>query len=375
MTVGSESQIVTPTTITWKVDSDDSNVYTNGTLFVDNNEAVGELKVTATYNGTPGTSKVKVVAKPGIGNSKSIKEKFGIAAKPTGTAEAVAETFGLLHEFIQAGGLEYPETKDMIKLGDWIDLEGGLVVDGSEADGGFSFNSINYTVWDTEKTVGSANGKLGRLIVAGINSFQTGKGNGSYTYPKDEPQPPSHVVFQFQNIPVERRMNTTGGNAGGYLESEMRRYLTQVEDAGGNVIAGTGKFLEGLIAAGVPEGALWGPARVVSSQANYSSYNPYALPVRTKIKDKLWLPTAVEFGIGEDVPVADETGSNQAKLEYNGNLAKFGKNGVGHENKRYWLASPSVDDTAEFLAASNDGSDSSGSANDSLGVAPAFCVQ
>jgi hypothetical protein len=356
---------------------DDTSVDNTGkkqaVLTVGVDEAVGDLKVTAVYNGIQhGTSTVKVVATPHNESPQgSIKEKFGIAKEEDAeTTEAVTGTFNLLHEFIQAGGLENPKTNGMIALGDWIDLEGGITVEEYEGSGNFSFDSGNASVWDTEIPGDGSNGKLNRLIVVGINSFQTGKNNSSYIYP--DGTPPSHVVFQFQNIPVSRRMNPEEvGNAGGYPASEMRKYLTQVEDVegSGDFVDGSGKFLAGLITAGVPEDVLWDPARKVSFRNYYEGVSVQNTKI---IKDKLWLPTAAEVGISGG-PEEEDT-ENQARLEYNSNNAKFIENGSGYGKEWYWLASPNPPNSDKFCAVDNDGSGVSETVTESLGVAPAFCV-
>jgi hypothetical protein len=191
--------------------------------------ARGQVSVSVTragysISGSPKTVSVYFTPFPKTGDS--LKAKFGVIA--TGT-DGVKNTFEALHEFIQGGGLTTNTTK--VKLGDWIDLDGG------------GFSSSNSTMhWDEDLTLnGNPMGRMKRLIVVGINSFQTGKGYpvGGYSYPGTD-TPPQHVVFQFQNIPVQRRMNLIG-KLGGYKDSEMRAYLT-------------GNFLPGLIAAGVPDG-------------------------------------------------------------------------------------------------------------------------
>jgi hypothetical protein len=182
---------------------------------------------------------------------------------------------------------------DAIELGDWIDLDGGLTVTVDNGLGGFSSSDTGMQ-WDSDITLnGNPWGKMKRLIVVGINSFNKVNGN-------DTP----HVVFQFQNIPVQRRITSAEkGNSGGYPESEMRTYLTE-------------NFLDGLISAGVPENVLWGPSRVMSKK-----------PGPETINDLVWLPTEREmFQDGKSVlytykygPFSDqnvETADNQARLEY-----------------------------------------------------------
>jgi hypothetical protein len=157
-----------------------------------------------------------------------------------------------------------------IILGDWIDLPRLTVQSGT---GGGAINTINIDL--------GGNGKLLRLIVVGIDSFVKTNGNS-----------PAHIVFQFQNIPVTRRMNSWDDND--YRGSEIRQYLT-------------GNFLRGLIAAGVPEGTLYAPTRNIG----YSSARVDSL------SDWLWLPTMWElFGFTYFTNENWENKANQARLEY-----------------------------------------------------------
>jgi hypothetical protein len=94
-------------------------------------------------------------------------------------------------------------------------------------------------------------GNLLRLIVVGINSFHS---KDKYTVTANNGVP--HLVFQFQNIPVSRRMNMSDSNGGGYAASEMRKYLIPVD---GDTDANSGAFLTGLLDAGVPKAVMWAP--------------------------------------------------------------------------------------------------------------------
>jgi hypothetical protein len=267
--------------------------------------------------------------KPKVGNpdNPSIKAKFGITA----TEKAgVTATFNTLSAYIQAGGL----SDNVIRLGDWIDLEGGLTVDAYNEKGAIN-NLQNTDVIPSPLPFDGYDGKTLRLIVVGINSFHSGRGvnatgptqngdtGGKYDITANDATP--HVVFQFQNIPVIRRMNPTETNAGGYRDSEMRSYVT-------------GNFLAGLKNAGVPAGALWAPKRVVSVKGASGS---------NEISDLLWLPTEREmFGGNTNSVAADETEENQARLEYydsNEKRVKYLENGNA---KSYWEASPSYRDVS-----------------------------
>jgi hypothetical protein len=205
---------------------------------------------------------------------------------------------------------------------------------------------------------------MNRLIVVGINSFYEKNGNG--TTP--------HVVFQFQNIPVKRRMNPDESNAGGYPASEMREYLTPVKDSNGTVVPGSGKFLDGLKDAGVPKDVLWEPARVMATKK--------ADPDQTAIiNDLLWLPTQWEmFGISGNYADSSENGDNQVTLNYSDGLKirKVDNSVDGYpaaldETSTYWLATAAGDMATQFCAALD--ASYFGDANNVLGVAPAFCVQ
>jgi hypothetical protein len=315
---------------------------------------------------------------PGAENMSSIKAKFGITE--TGTA-GVRAAFTALHRFIQAGGLS--SSPDVIRLGDWIDLEGGLEVaayPGTDGNGGGATDPAGAPLQNTDITPNPLpfedyEGKLFRLIVVGINSFHSGWGEkdagstppvngdtgGRYTETANDDMP--HVVFQFQNIPVQRRMEATNTNQNGYLGSEMRKYLVPVDGDGGN-------FLSGLANAGVPENVLWAPTRYVANRGKGATG-------ADTITDKLWLPTEREmFGVRTYSVAAYETAANQARLEYYTDDYKRKKYSGGNSEYSYWGASPYAADVSSFCVVGYSGNAYSycgaGSAG---GCAPAFCVR
>jgi hypothetical protein len=382
--------------------SDADTSIKDGKLLVGNDEPLGKLTITGGYGSVTGSATVTVVAAADVPtdpdtptdstinkNSINIKEKFGITV--TGKA-AVTATFTALHDFIQKGGLTDPDTNDVIKLGDYIDLEGGLKVDayGSSATdatkGYFSWTVEQKPINPSPDFQGSKNNiPLLRLIVVGIDSFRTGKGyNNQYSYPAGEPAPPSHVVFQFQNIPVYRIMDSTE-KVDGYGNSEMRKYLTPV----GNDNT-TGNFYKGLLAAGVLQDVLWAPARMLSTHGSGVE----------KISDLLWLPTEREmFPDGKDYKnethsyANQETNTNQARLEYyKDNLVsayvkqgypKYDNNNTRQKSdaaatfQTYWLSSagPSQKLNQGFCMVQNCASERNDPGNYRRGVVPAFCVQ
>jgi hypothetical protein len=265
---------------------------------------------------------------------KSIKEKFKGSQGKTGQ-DGVTKAFLELSAFIKKNGLTNGATQNVIKLGDYIDLEGGLRVENYNQAGAFW---SEYDIhWDKDLKLGEEEvGKMMRLIVVGINSFQP-KSPNKYQYQGTD-TPPQHVVFQFQHVPVVRYMNPVAKNEGGYPDSEMRKYLTPVKD-GSTVVAGTGNFLAGLLEAGLPEDVLWGPSRLMATKLEEPG---------TVIDDLLWLPTEREmFGDRLYSVAAVETETTQARLEYyaEASLKKLSSGILGYpdvsggKSQSYWLAS------------------------------------
>jgi hypothetical protein len=306
---------------------------------------------------------------------KSIKAKFGIMT--TGT-QGVKDTFNTLHAFISTGGLADPLYESpVIELGDWIDLEAGLAVSlyglGLSETGAFSLANDDI---DHEGYIS----KWLRLIVVGINSFHSNRGvkddNGTPTlngegggkYKGDEKKANNgtqHVVFQFQNVLTRRRMDPD--NKVGYPASEMRQYLVPVEG-----YPGSGKFLQGLTEAGVPNGVLWGPVRSVSTSNDETE----------DISDLLWLPTEREmFGWRGAYAIAkcaaSETNENQARLEYYADdLSRVKYLTPISKADGYFLASlmPVSDMMGNnFLAAAGYGVPQN--PLNAISLAPAFCVK
>jgi hypothetical protein len=306
---------------------------------------------------------------------KSLKETFGIGSTGTG---AVTAAFNEAHNFVSSGGLVSASGK--IELGDYIDLEGGLSVaayGSGNHTGGFTIRPgagkdqalQTFTVASNAKYNPGYRGALLRLIVVGINSFHS---NGTYVAPPEN-NDKQHLVFQFQNIPVSRRMNPAATSSGGYKGSEMRAYLT-------------GNFLTGLKNAGVPESVLWAPKRYVAQGPSGSACDT--------IEDKLWLTTEREiFGFdnstyafegytyGPYSNASAEKAKNQARLQYytsTNSRIKYTHDGVNSDGSSnfgyYWNASPWNGDTSSFCVVYIYGYANRYNPADATGCAPAFCV-
>jgi hypothetical protein len=341
------------------------------TLVPSDVEAEGKIAVGVSRNGyrvspaslTVPAHKNKAEATPGI------KEKFGVTK---GGTEGVTAAFNALHNFIRDGGLE--KQPKVIKTGDWIDLEGGLAVkayggtDG-KGGGGFDHNAAK-AMEQVRVTFGDDTapwGRLCRLVVVGVNSFHSGKEgyNGAYTIEENDGTP--HVVFQFQHIPVVRRMNAADTSEGGYAASEMREYLT-------------GNFLAGLKNAGVPEGVLWAPKRVLSKGPNGAG--------SVTLSDKLWLPTEAEMFGYRIFSADDETAGNQAWFEYYyirpvthyfyAQSKTWCGDATGYPDAKvsslYWMGSSADYFSGDYCVIFFDGRPYYEKASSAQGVAPAFCV-
>ncbi|GHU43815.1 hypothetical protein FACS1894190_14650 [Spirochaetia bacterium] len=314
---------------------------------------------TATPSGSPAaspTASASPTATPSStptpsSSSASIASRFDIDVT-VNSADKVTDVFNALHDYIQNN----PTTiGNLIKLGDYIDLHSLYVEGDTNYETDLNYGHIDAT--NTNVTAGgTAYGKLLRLIVVGINSFNGYNGNNM-----------PHVVFHFQNIPGKHKMNNSNINSTGYLNSTMRKYLVPVSGSGGN-------FLTGLIDAGVPYEVLWAPNRVVASRGGVTP-----VPVPQTITDRLWLPTEREmFGDPPYTPngpysVIDvETAANQTSFTgfYTDHIAPR-KNGA---TNMYWLASPRAATASDFCLV-NGGVPHFNSASSARGVAPAFCVK
>jgi predicted outer membrane repeat protein len=282
---------------------------------------------------------------PPATTSSDLMVKLGI--KPEGyashNAADVEAAFNALHLYLQSLSSidDLTGVSSLIPLGGYIDLP-ALTVAADSGGGAISAANIDL----------AGHGALLRLIVVGRNSFNaqapyTGNGNGTT----------AHVVFQFQNVPGTHRMNSTADNTTGYEDSEMRTYLT-------------GKFLTGLLQAGVPQAVLWGPKRLV--------WEGFGQTGTHEITDTLWLPTEREmFGSGTHSNGTCETAANQARLEYYNADSERMKYSSSNSAAWYWEASPYSASAAQFCSVALNGSAFYTNANPDTGggCAPAFCVQ
>ncbi|GMO53575.1 MAG: hypothetical protein Ta2G_11720 [Termitinemataceae bacterium] len=262
---------------------------------------------------------------------KNLLLKFEITPQGDTDKDIVEASFNAVHNYIQAVfTTDTTQAQSIIKLGDYIDLP--------------SLSVAGDTGHETEANYGYINSTSDlRLVVIDINSFNGKNGNNT-----------PHLVFHFKDIPGFHKMNGNKDNTTGYLNSEMRSYIT-------------GNFLSGLKDAGVPEEVLWAPERIVAS----SGIDETA--TEQTITDKLWLPTAWEMTGEQSGSVAScETSSNQASF------TEFYRNDDARKNpttNSYFLASPSSGLDSGFCVVHYSGVASANYADSVGGCVPAFCVQ
>ncbi|MDR2864149.1 MAG: DUF6273 domain-containing protein [Spirochaetaceae bacterium] len=322
------------------------------TIALDEVKKEGEVTISVNKTGIKKTPKLVQVYTydPAAALAKdSIAEKFDLRAVPVNAGD-VTNVFTALHNYLQ----NHPDSiVDVIKLGDYVDLASLNV-------SGYPSNDTAHGKVAIKSNLELTSGKLLRLIVVGINTFRA---KDSYTGNGNDSRP--HIVFQFQNIAATRRINNGLNNSGGYAASEIRKYLTPVPGD-----EGSGKFLAGLAAAGVPKDVLWSPKRAVTKERNSADVNI--------IEDMVWLPTQLElFGTRVGSTPSAETAENQAHFAYyptGTSGAEWKKYNATNADSWYWTASPDAGSSTGFCLVY--GLSTQGSANQKAGgVAPAFCVQ
>jgi hypothetical protein len=196
--------------------------------------------------------------------------------------------------------------------------------------------------------------KNNRIVLSAFNPY---KGVGDTEATKN------HIRFDFVNIPLQKRMNPTNDNTGGYHATELRAFLDGVNGDGTGDKEGvtTAAFLKALKA----------------------QIGEYILPVRRLLSNKvdwawrtysLWLPSENEiFGVN----AWGEAGYGDGQKLH---IPLYQKS-YAYRIKRYnggrdwwWLDTPSSGSAASFCISNNNGYAGNNTASAVGGCAPAFCV-
>ncbi|GHV77697.1 hypothetical protein AGMMS49942_25180 [Spirochaetia bacterium] len=320
----------------------------------------GDTTVTISKDGIEGGPKSITLHKGPIvdASATSIAAKFGVDVT-TNSATIVTQLFNALHDYLATNptvsGSGTTLKLGAIALGDYIDLAtlnvAGYPIDDTTIGYG-KITAIDAATTPSTLPFVGYEGRLLRLIVVGINTYNGINGNGT------DP----HLVFQFQNVPVTRRMHPYDNVVNGYAAIEMRAYLI-------------GNYLTGLKAAGVPADVLWAPSRILWKGWKDSSTK---WTTDDTITDELFLPTEWEmFGGNTNSNAAYEKADNQGRFEYYaspGRRKKYGKSTPSY-SASWWMASPSNTTFGSSCNLSPDGTSGNNMDHGTQGVAPAFCVK
>jgi hypothetical protein len=193
-----------------------------------------------------------------------------------------------------------------------------------------------------------------RIVIAGLNTF---KGAG------DTENEKNHVLFVFRNILMNRRMNPTDTNTGGYPASEMRAWLEGANGDGSGSYSGvtTAAFLNGLKAA--LGDYLYTHRGLFSLKGNWEwRWRTVFLPTTHETWGAPgWAETNYDGGFQAQFPLYQK--SVEYKLKRNNGSRMW-----------WWNSSPSASSAAYFCVSSGNGNSNYYGASAAGGVAPAFCV-
>ena len=258
------------------------------------------------------------------------KQEFDEATANTGSTEGrnlltvlgvttVAEAMEVLHERCNGEGVA---DFSGLMIGDYLDLP-SLTVDGTT----YTWNATYQNL---------------RIVISGFNH---------YIHCGDTENTKNHILWTFKNVVLQRQMNSSDTNTGGYNASAMKTYLDGVFALGLGSALGSSDYLYTI-------------SRAISRKGS----TEWA-------RNTVFLPTEVEvFGVatyGDDqnewntniqYPIYRDSSYYRCK-KYNGSRAWW------------WEATPYASNSTNFCDVYFNGvSNSGGASNSDGGVAPAFCT-
>ena len=258
------------------------------------------------------------------------KQEFDEATANTGSTEGrnlltvlgvttVAEAMEVLHERCNGEGVA--DFSDLM-IGDYLDLP-SLTVDGTT----YTWNATYQNL---------------RIVISGFNH---------YIHCGDTENTKNHILWTFKNVVLQRQMNSSDTNTGGYNASAMKTYLDGVFALGLGSALGSSDYLYTI-------------SRAISKKGSTEW-----------VRNTVFLPTEVEvFGVatyGDDqnawntniqYPIYRDSSYYRCK-KYNGSRAWW------------WEATPNASNSTGFCGVSYYGSSPTDNASNSAGgVAPAFCT-
>ena len=258
------------------------------------------------------------------------KQEFDEATANTGSTEGrnlltvlgvttVAEAMEVLHERCNGEGVA---DFSGLMIGDYLDLP-SLTVDGTT----YTWNATYQNL---------------RIVISGFNH---------YIHCGDTENTKNHILWTFKNVVLQRQMNSSNTNTGGYNASAMKTYLDGVFALGLGSTLGSSDYLYTI-------------SRAISKKGSTGW-----------VRNTVFLPTEVEvFGVatyGDDqntwntniqYPIYRDSSYYRCK-KYNGSRAWW------------WEATPYASDSTTFCAVNYNGNSHYINASISNGgVAPAFCT-
>lgn len=259
------------------------------------------------------------------------KQEFDEATANTGSTEGrnlltvlgvttVAEAMEVLHERCNGEGVA---DFSGLMIGDYLDLP-SLTVDGTT----YTWNATYQNL---------------RIVISGFNH---------YIHCGDTENTKNHILWTFKNVVLQRQMNSSDTNTGGYNASAMKTYLDGVFALGLGSALGSSDYLYTI-------------SRAISKKSSTEW-----------VRNTVFLPTEVEvFGVatyGDDqnawntniqYPIYRDSSYYRCK-KYNGSRAWW------------WEATPTASNSTSFCGVDYAGmsNSSTGASNSIGGVAPAFCT-
>ena len=258
------------------------------------------------------------------------KQEFDEATANTGSTEGrnlltvlgvttVAEAMEVLHERCNGEGVA---DFSGLMIGDYLDLP-SLTVDGTT----YTWNATYQNL---------------RIVISGFNH---------YIHCGDTENTKNHILWTFKNVVLQRQMNSSDTNTGGYNASAMKTYLDGVFALGLGSALGSSDYLYTI-------------SRAISRKGSTEW-----------VRNTVFLPTEVEvFGVatyGDDqnawntniqYPIYRDSSYYRCK-KYNGSRAWW------------WEATPHASNSTYFCYVNYYGySSTTGASISSGGVAPAFCT-
>ena len=257
------------------------------------------------------------------------KQEFDEATANTGSTEGrnlltvlgvttVAEAMEVLHERCNGEGVA---DFSGLMIGDYLDLP-SLTVDGTT----YTWNATYQNL---------------RIVISGFNH---------YIHCGDTENTKNHILWTFKNVVLQRQMNSSDTNTGGYNASAMKTYLDGVFALGLGSALGSSDYLYTI-------------SRAISRKGSTEW-----------VRNTVFLPTEVEvFGVatyGDDqnawntniqYPIYRDSSYYRCK-KYNGSRAWW------------WEATPYASNSTVFCHVSGSGSSGNGASSGYGGVAPAFCT-